>query len=99
MQSIVTLNKVDYRDNGNWKLLFRVYGLWSPLNKQNIGLTYRDNGKENGTTAQGLGVMVPLKWIEYGFGYRLIRSPHTSYHIYLRGTISMMSSSDMPANP
>ena len=31
--------------------------------------------------------LVPLRYIEYGFGYIIIRSPHTTYSIYLRGTI------------
>ena len=30
--------------------------------------------------------IVPLKWIEYGFGYIIIRSPYTPYSIYLRWT-------------
>ena len=32
----------------------------------------------------------PLKYIEYGFGYVTIRSPHTPYSIYLRGTIILL---------
>ena len=32
-------------------------------------------------------VIVPLKYIEYGFGYITIRSPYTPYSIELRGTI------------
>ena len=31
--------------------------------------------------------IVPLKYIEYGFGYIIIRSPYTPYSIYLRGII------------
>ena len=31
--------------------------------------------------------IVPRKEIEYGFGYITIRSPYTSYSVYLRGTI------------
>ena len=33
--------------------------------------------------------IVPLKSIEYGFGYVLIRPPYTPYSIYLRGTITL----------
>ena len=32
-------------------------------------------------------VIVPLKYIEYGFGYTIIRSPYTPCSIYLRGTM------------
>ena len=32
------------------------------------------------------GPKVPLKSIEYGFGYIVIRSPYNPYSIYLRGT-------------
>ena len=32
--------------------------------------------------------MLPLKWIEYGFGYFIIRSPYTPHSIYLRGTVA-----------
>ena len=32
--------------------------------------------------------IVPLKYIEYGSGYIIIRSPYTPHSIYLRGTIS-----------
>ena len=31
--------------------------------------------------------IVPLKQIESGFGYIIIRSPYTPYSTYLRGTI------------
>ena len=34
----------------------------------------------------GLGFIVSL-YMEYGFGYVVIRSPYTPYSIYLRGTI------------
>ena len=34
---------------------------------------------------QRLGVMVPLKQIEYGIGYIIIRSHYTPDSIYLRG--------------
>ena len=37
----------------------------------------------------GLGFIVPMMWIEYGFGYMIIRSPYTPYSIYLRGTIGL----------
>ena len=33
--------------------------------------------------------IVPLKWIEYGFGYVKTSSPYTPYSIYLRGTIHL----------
>ena len=33
--------------------------------------------------------MVPLKKIEYGFGYIIVRSPYTAYSIYLRGTVAL----------
>ena len=39
------------------------------------------------TRALGSEDIVPLKWIEYGFGYVIIRPPYTPYSIYLRGTI------------
>ena len=32
-------------------------------------------------------LIVPLKYMEYGFGYIIVRSPYTRYSIYLRGTI------------
>ena len=32
--------------------------------------------------------IVLLKQIEYGFGYITLRSPHTPYSIYLRGTLT-----------
>ena len=32
-------------------------------------------------------IIVSLKQIEYGFGYIIVRSPYTSYSIYLRGAI------------
>ena len=35
------------------------------------------------------GCIVPLKSIEYGFGYMIIRSPYTPYSIYFRGTIGV----------
>ena len=44
-----------------------------------------DNGKENGNYY--LGFIVPLQYIEYGFGYVIITSLYTLYSIYLRGTI------------
>ena len=31
--------------------------------------------------------IVPLQYIEHGFGYTILRSPYTPYSIYLRGTI------------
>ena len=31
--------------------------------------------------------VVPLKQIEHGFGYVIIRSPYTPYSIYLSGTV------------
>ena len=34
---------------------------------------------------QTLAHTVPLKSIEYGFGYIIIRSPYTPYSTYLRG--------------
>ena len=34
------------------------------------------------------GFVVPLKRIEYGFGYIIVRSPYIPYSIYLRGTIT-----------
>ena len=36
-----------------------------------------------------LEAIVPLKKIEYGFGYIIIRSPYTPYSIYLRRTINL----------
>ena len=42
-----------------------------------------EGAKLNTTTP----LIVPLKKIEYGFGYTIIRSPYTPYSIYLRGTI------------
>ena len=33
--------------------------------------------------------LVPLKYIEYGFGHVTLRSPYTPYPIYLRGTIAV----------
>ena len=38
-----------------------------------------------------LSFIVPLKSIEYGFGYIIIRSPYTLYSIYLRGTIGLVA--------
>ena len=35
-------------------------------------------------------VRVPLKQIEFGLGYNIIRSPYTPYSIYLRGTIDFL---------
>ena len=32
-------------------------------------------------------VVVPLKCIEDGVGYIILRSPYTAYSIYLRGTV------------
>ena len=32
-------------------------------------------------------IIVPLKEIEYGFGYIVIRSPYTPHSIYLRGIV------------
>ena len=43
------------------------------------------------TYTRYLGIRVPLKEIEYGFGYITIRSPHTPYSTYLRGTIGVES--------
>ena len=37
--------------------------------------------------AEGCRVIVPLTSIEYGLGYVITRSPHTTYSIYLRGTV------------
>ena len=37
-------------------------------------------------------IIVPLKWIEYGFGYIIIRSPNTPYCICLITGISSQSS-------
>ena len=34
-----------------------------------------------------LELIVPLKYIKYGFGYIIIRTPYTPYFIYLRGMI------------
>ena len=34
-----------------------------------------------------LRIIVPLKSIEYGFGYITMRSPYTPDFMYLRGTI------------
>ena len=31
------------------------------------------------------GHIVPLEWIEYGFGYIIIRSPYTTYSTYKNG--------------
>ena len=39
------------------------------------------------TTAYG-GI-APLKLIEYGFGYIIIRSPYAPYYFYLRGTVGV----------
>ena len=55
-----------------------------------LGL-YWDTGKENGNyyfgfREQGLGVVVPLKYIEYGVYGDLIRIYSKPYSIYLRGT-------------
>ena len=36
-------------------------------------------------------IIIPLKQIEYGFGYVLISSPYTPYSIYFRGTIHPLS--------
>ena len=33
-----------------------------------------------------LKFIAPLKQLEHGFGYIMIRSPYTPYSIYLRGT-------------
>ena len=33
------------------------------------------------------GCIVPLKQMEYGFGYVIIRSPYIPYSVYLRWTI------------
>ena len=55
--------------------------------------------QEGRMTSKGLGfhlrsmsvlellVIVPLKYIEYRFGYFIVGSPYPSYSIYLRGTI------------
>ena len=32
----------------------------------------------------------PLKYIEYGFGYIIVRFPPTPYSIYLRGTVGLL---------
>ena len=39
----------------------------------------------------GFRYIVTLKYIEYGFGYIIMRSLYTPYSIYLRGTISLKS--------
>ena len=44
-------------------------------------------GLQGGERFVKLKHIVPLKYIEYGFGYIIIRSPCTPYSIYLRGTI------------
>ena len=44
-------------------------------------------GRSSEPDPEGLGCVVPLKYIEYGFGYILIRSSYTPYSIYLRGTV------------
>ena len=36
---------------------------------------------------EGLGLLIPVERIEYGFGYVILRSPCTPYAIYSRGTI------------
>ena len=41
-------------------------------------------GRPGGTQSYPI---VPLKYIEYGFGYIIIRSPYTPYSVYLGGTI------------
>ena len=33
-----------------------------------------------------VGPIVPLRWIEYGSGYVVTRSPYTPYSVYVRGT-------------
>ena len=48
-----------------------------------LGLS-REKGIE-----KDLGFIVPLKCIEYGSGYVIIRSPYTPYSIYFRGTIGL----------
>ena len=40
-----------------------------------------------------IGPIVPLKYIEYGFGYTIIRCPRAPYSSYLRGTISYRAES------
>ena len=35
--------------------------------------------------SDSVGAIAPLKQIEYGFGYVIIRCPYTPYSIYLRG--------------
>ena len=45
--------------------------------------------KKMETTIGGLGLIVPLKYIEDGFGYLIARSPYTPYSIYFRGTIGL----------
>ena len=37
--------------------------------------------------SDSVGAIAPLKQIEYGFGYVIIRCPYTPYSIYLRRTI------------
>ena len=39
-----------------------------------------------GFRVEGSGFIVPLKLIEYGFGYSRIRSPYTPYPMCSRGT-------------
>ena len=46
-------------------------------------------GLTNYCRGQSLRI-VPLKEIEYGFGYAVTRSPYTPYSIYLTGTIQWM---------
>ena len=38
----------------------------------------------SGSHCKGLNPIDPLKYIEYGFGYVIMRSPYTQYSIYLR---------------
>ena len=50
-------------------------------------------------TTEFSAAMVTLKWIEYGFGFIIIRSPYTPYSIYLRVTvIQQIQSLDHPGS-
>ena len=36
-----------------------------------------------------IGFIVPLRYIDYGFEYFIIRSPYTPYSIHLRGPMGL----------
>ena len=42
-----------------------------------------DLNKRTPRSHGGIGFLVPLKKIEYGFGYVVLRSPYTPYSTYL----------------